>query len=205
MICENCNIDKFIGDDNLFVCPSCGEVSEDRFVDDVKFVNDTVVSSSTNSHSYKRSLHFLDVLRRLQNQEKTLVSQDVIQKLKNMFPSCPSKREIRKNIPRCYYRNIPQIMNLCWDVELPYFHQSLVCKMLDLFIKSLSACQNMSIKHFLHANYLIHQFLILLHQEQYLKFIPKMKNATTLQKYNSIWKMICEKNNWKNIPYNLEN
>lgn len=196
--CSECLLETLINDCGQNVCTSCGTVQEpiltiERNLDDI----------NTNEQSvYKRKNHFIDYIRRLQGQQKTVISNDIINELKKTFPIEPTPRQLRKSIPSCYCRSLNMIYNLCWGKELPHFMSTDVELFQKMFNKVTQVSKELyNLKHFFHIHYLLYQFCKLAKKEKYIKFIDRVKNIKTINRYNEMWKNICIKLNWLYMSY----
>lgn len=196
--CIECKKSSLINDQGQLVCTNCGTLQEAILVVEV----DKTELGHNSQSVYLRKNHFSDFLRRIQGEQKTVIPNDLITELKQKFTTEPSQRQLRKVLPKCYNRSIHLIYNLCWNKELPHFNSQDIERFQRMFNKVSEVSKQLyNLKHFFHIHYLLYQFCILLKTNQYIKFIDKVKNIKTINRYNTMWKKICEKLDWHYNPY----
>jgi len=163
--------------------------------------------------SYKRINHFSEWLNQIQGKETTDIPEEVFnkimlelnkQRIYNLASVTPLKiREIlKKHKINKYYEHIPYILNKITGIPNPHLNPELEEKLKNMFkeiqVPFLKYSPN-NRKNFLSYSYVLHKFIQILDQPEFLKNFPLLKSRDKLHQQEQIWKKICEDLNWKFI------
>jgi len=163
--------------------------------------------------SYKRINHFSEWLNQIQGKETTDIPEEVFdkimvelnkQRIYNLINVTTSKiREIlKKHKINKYYEHIPYILNKITGIPNPHLNSDLEDKLKNMFKEIQVPFLKYSPtnrKNFLSYSYVLHKFIQLLDETEFLKYFPLLKSRDKLHQQEQIWKKICEELNWKFI------
>jgi hypothetical protein len=163
--------------------------------------------------SYKRINHFSEWLNQIQGKETTDIPDEVFnkiivelskQRIYDLSSVTPAKiREIlKKNKINKYYEHIPYILNKITGIPNPHLNPDLEDKLKNMFREIQVPFLKYSPsnrKNFLSYSYVLHKFIQLLNEHEFLKYFPLLKSRDKLHQQEQIWKKICEHLNWKFI------
>lgn len=109
---------------------------------------------------------------------------------------------LKKNKINKYYEHIPYILNRITGRSTPQLTPELENKLRDMFRE----IQGPFIKHspknrknFLSYSYVLHKFLEILDEDEYIKFFPLLKSREKLYQQELIWEKICRELGWQFI------
>jgi|TARA_B110000977_G_C10975312_1_gene453969 hypothetical protein len=109
---------------------------------------------------------------------------------------------LKKNKINKYYEHIPYILNRITGRSTPQLTPELENKLRDMFRE----IQGPFIKHspknrknFLSYSYVLHKFLEILDEDEYIKFFPLLKSREKLYQQELIWEKICKELGWQFI------
>jgi hypothetical protein len=163
--------------------------------------------------SYKRINHFSEWLNQIQGKETTDIPEEVFnkimlelnkQRIYNLATVTPLKiREIlKKHRINKYYEHIPYILNKITGIPNPHLNPELEDKLKNMFkeiqVPFLKYSPN-NRKNFLSYSYVLHKFIQILDEPEFLKYFPLLKSRDKLHQQEQIWKRICEDLKWKFI------
>ena len=163
--------------------------------------------------SYKRINHFSEWLNQIQGKETTDIPEEVFnkimlelnkQRIYNLATVTPLKiREIlKKHRINKYYEHIPYILNKITGIPNPHLNPELEEKLKNMFkeiqVPFLKYSPN-NRKNFLSYSYVLHKFIQILDQPEFLRYFPLLKSRDKLHQQEQIWKKICEDLGWKFI------
>jgi hypothetical protein len=101
-----------------------------------------------------------------------------------------------------YYEHVPYILNRITGDPNPHLSPELEDKLKQMF-KEIQVpflkYSPLNRKNFLSYSYVIHKFIQLLNQDEYLKYFPLLKSREKLHQQEQIWKKICDELEWKFI------
>lgn len=163
--------------------------------------------------SYKRINHFSEWLNQIQGKETTDIPEEVFnkimlelnkQRIYNLATVSPLKiREIlKKHKINKYYEHIPYILNKITGIPNPHLNPELEDKLKNMFKEIQVPFLKYSPsnrKNFLSYSYVLHKFIQILGETQFLKYFPLLKSRDKLHQQEQIWKNICEDLGWKFI------
>ena len=160
--------------------------------------------------SYKRINHFSEWLNQIQGKETTDIPEEVFnsiilelskQRIYDLSTVTPLKiREIlKKNKINKYYEHIPYILNKITGIPNPHLNPDLEDRLKNMFREIQVPFLKYSPsnrKNFLSYSYVLHKFIQLLNEHEFLKYFPLLKSRDKLHQQEQIWKKICEHLNW---------
>ena len=110
--------------------------------------------------------------------------------------------ELKKNKINKYYEHIPYILNRITGKSTPQLTPELEEKLRGMF----KEIQGPFIKHspknrknFLSYSYVLHKFLEILEEDEYIKYFPLLKSREKLYQQELIWENICADLSWQFI------
>lgn len=160
--------------------------------------------------SYKRINHFSEWLNQIQGKETTDIPEEVFnsiilelnkQRIYDLSTVTPLKiREIlKKNKINKYYEHIPYILNKITGIPNPHLNPDLEDKLKNMFREIQVPFLKFSPsnrKNFLSYSYVLHKFIQLLNEHEFLRYFPLLKSRDKLHQQEQIWKKICESLGW---------
>ena len=212
--CKNCGHDVH---KSQSACYECATVCEETFLcdpslDDIKYKNEFMHYSNIPC-MYKRMNHFSEKLSQIQGKERTQLSDDLIQTLKNEIEKMKldidtlnpkqTKMLLKKLNKSKYYEHCNLITHKLNGYKLPLFTYEQEEKLKDMFNMIQKPFEKHSPpgrKNFLNYAYIFRKFLELLSYDEYLPFFSELKSRDKLYAQDEHWKLICNELNWEFIP-----
>ncbi len=162
---------------------------------------------------YDRSNHFKEILSQFQAKETTVIPQSVIEDIYNRIKkeritdmseiNYNKMREILKQLGYNRYFEHVQYINSIFGIKPPTMSEELQETLCILFIEIQEPwaihCP-MNRTNFFSCAYILYQLCVLLDQNQYLPYIPLMKDREKQLEQDLIWKKVCESLDWEFIP-----
>ena len=112
------------------------------------------------------------------------------------------KAILKKTKINKYYEHTPYILNRITGKSTPQLSPELEEKLRNMF----RDIQGPFIKHsppnrknFLSYSYVLHKFLEILGEDEYIKYFPLLKSREKLHQQDMIWKNICKELKWEFI------
>lgn len=215
----NPNICKFCGEetlyyyvnDSIFCCEKCNTV--EKVITDNEKPSYKDPPKEISYFSYKRINHYTEWLNQIQGKETTDIPDEVFESILKELKK--QRMEDTRNITRQkikeilkklkinkYYEHVPYILNRITGDPNPHLSPELEDKLKQMF-KEIQVpflkYSPLNRKNFLSYSYVIHKFIQLLNQEEYLKYFPLLKSREKLHQQEQIWKKICDDLEWKFI------
>lgn len=213
-MCKYCNTSEMneLTNDYLLCCPNCNAI--DYLMLDTDKPTYKEHHKEITYFSYNRMNHFSEWINQIQGKETTDIPQEVFDKIlmdtkryriDNLATLTYDKiKEIlKKNKLNKYYEHIPYIYNRITGKNNPFLTIQLEEKLKNMFMEIQTpflkyAPKNR--KNFLSYSYVLHKFLEILGEREYLSFFPLLKSREKLYQQEVIWKKICQDLNWQYIP-----
>lgn len=213
-LCPHCGCKDLtvIATEAISICPECATVQEVLVETDKPGFKE--VKSEVHYFSYRRSNHFQEWISQTQGREHTSIPDNVYhdiltelkkQKIENIASLKASKlKEIMKklNLNR-YFEHLSHILchlNGMTTVEMPVELENDMRRMFQLIQAPFLLHKPSGRKNFLSYSYVLHKFLQLLGEDDYLPHFPLLKSRQKLHAQDQIWKKICETLRWQFIP-----
>lgn len=208
--CITCNIPQIIDTMTCsYVCENCGRC------DSVSIHREKIPYGTKNNNelavfSYRRYDHFVEILNKFHNLNKSKVPLHIISLIKQEL----KKNKIETNKQSIlmilkttghtkYKSQVMQILHLLQNKKLPQLPLEIQQKMHIMF----KAIQQPFAKicptnrtNFLSYSYVIRKFLQILKQTEFIEYFPLLKSREKLYQQDLLWKKICEQLNWKFYP-----
>lgn len=101
-----------------------------------------------------------------------------------------------------YYEHIPHIIHRLNGMQMPHLSPELEERLKNMFkmIQTPFLKHSPLRKNFLSYSYVIHKFLQLLEEDEFLPCFQLLKSRDKLSEQDKIWKKICEELDWQYIP-----
>jgi hypothetical protein len=208
--CENGAMD-FLVNESIYVCTTCHTV--EKVITDNEKPSYKDPPKEISYFSYKRINHFTEWLNQIQGKETTEIPDEVfdeimkeLKKQRILDRSTITREKIKEILKKLkinkYYEHIPFILNRITGNPNPHLSQELEDKLKSMF-KEIQVpflkFSPLNRKNFLSYSYVIHKFIQLLGQTEYLKYFPLLKSREKLHQQETIWKKICEDLGWQFI------
>lgn len=163
------------------------------------------------SYAYKRINHFKEWLNQIQGKETTDVPDSVYDSImleirKEKIPNLANlkiakvKAILKKlKIHRCY-DHVPHIIYRLNGIPVPHMSPELEERLCHMFYQIQVPFMRHAPpkrKNFLSYSYVLHKFMQLLEQDQYLPSFPLLKSRVKLHNQDITWKKICDDLNWE--------
>jgi len=163
------------------------------------------------SYAYKRINHFKEWLNQIQGKETTDVPDSVYDSImleirKEKIPNLANlkiakvKAILKKlKINRCY-DHVPHIIYRLNGIPVPHMSPELEERLCHMFYQIQVPFMRHAPpkrKNFLSYSYVLHKFMQLLEQDQYLPSFPLLKSRIKLHNQDITWKKICDDLNWE--------
>jgi len=163
------------------------------------------------SYAYKRINHFKEWLNQIQGKETTDVPDSVYDSImleirKEKIPNLANlkiakvKAILKKlKIHRCY-DHVPHIIYRLNGIPVPHMSPELEERLCHMFYQIQVPFMRHAPpkrKNFLSYSYVLHKFMQLLEQDQYLPSFPLLKSRIKLHNQDITWKKICDDLNWE--------
>lgn len=194
------------------ICPSCGMETPVIQFNDAKSSNEI----SINKYSYKRVVHFLDKIRRLQACENTKIPQEIYNSIKleckkeHINVSDITIDKIRMYLAKYrytkYYDNAYQIYKHLTNKTILNNSENIEVQLVNKFTQveevydSEILINSKNRTNFINYKYILYKLCQLLNYNEYLEYIQLSKNKSKLQQLDSIWKQIVNILHWEYIP-----
>lgn len=212
-ICVHCNMSTkdILVNEGIICCRNCYTI--EHIITDNEKPSYKDPPKEISYFSYKRINHFSEWLNQIQGKETTDIPEEVFdkimlelnkQRIYNLVNVTTAKiREIlKKHKINKYYEHIPYILNKITGIPNPHLNSELEEKLKNMFkeiqVPFLKYSPN-NRKNFLSYSYVLHKFIQLLDEKEFLKYFPLLKSRDKLHQQEQIWKKICEELNWKFI------
>tara|TARA_B100000575_G_C23100450_1_gene634875 strand:+ start:269 stop:1417 length:1149 start_codon:yes stop_codon:yes gene_type:complete len=212
-ICQHCqskNINEYSHDGILF-CNDCNTI--EYIITDNEKPGYKEPPKEISYFSYNRINHFNEWIAQSQGKETTDIPEEVFDKIfmelkKNKVTNMATlnyekiRAILKKNKINKYYEHIPYILNRITGKSTPQLTPELEEKLRQMF----KEIQGPFIKHspknrknFLSYSYVLHKFLEILGEDEYIKYFPLLKSREKLYQQELIWEKICEELGWQFI------
>ena len=212
-ICQHCqskNINEYSHDGILF-CNDCNTI--EYIITDNEKPGYKEPPKEISYFSYNRINHFNEWIAQSQGKETTDIPEEVFDKIfmelkKNKVTNMATlnyekiRSILKKNKINKYYEHIPYILNRITGKSTPQLTPELEEKLRQMF----KEIQGPFIKHspknrknFLSYSYVLHKFLEILGEDEYIKYFPLLKSREKLYQQELIWEKICEELGWQFI------
>ena len=212
-LCVHCNMSTkdILVNEGIVCCRNCYTI--EHIITDNEKPSYKDPPKEISYFSYKRINHFSEWLNQIQGKETTDIPEEVFdkimlelnkQRIYNLVNVTTAKiREIlKKHKINKYYEHIPYILNKITGIPNPHLNSELEEKLKNMFkeiqVPFLKFSPN-NRKNFLSYSYVLHKFIQLLDEKEFLKYFPLLKSRDKLHQQEQIWKKICEELNWKFI------
>lgn len=196
----------------LRVCMECDAIED--IVTDNERPAKREFPKDTAGFSFKRLSHFNEWLSQIQGKEHAMVPDSaiglVMMELKKhnvVNASQVMARQIRVILKKLnmsrWYEHIPYIVSRIQGTPTDRLPPTLEDKLRCMFQKIQMPFVKYSPstrKNFLSYSYVLHKFMELLGEDQYLPNFPLLKSREKLQVQDMIWCKICNELNWEYIP-----
>ena len=212
-ICQHCqskNINEYSHDGILF-CNDCNTI--EYIITDNEKPGYKEPPKEISYFSYNRINHFNEWIAQSQGKETTDIPEEVFDNIfmelkKNKVTNMATlnyekiRAILKKNKINKYYEHIPYILNRITGKSTPQLTPELEEKLRQMF----KEIQGPFIKHspknrknFLSYSYVLHKFLEILGEDEYIKYFPLLKSREKLYQQELIWERICEELGWQFI------
>ena len=212
-VCQHCkskNINEYSHDGILF-CNDCNTI--EYIITDNEKPGYKEPPKEISYFSYNRINHFNEWIAQSQGKETTDIPEEVFDKIfmelkKNKVTNMATlnyekiRAILKKNKINKYYEHIPYILNRITGKSTPQLTPELEEKLRQMF----KEIQGPFIKHspknrknFLSYSYVLHKFLEILGEDEYIKYFPLLKSREKLYQQELIWEKICEELGWQFI------
>ena len=211
--CYYCNSENIneLANDGIIYCTDCDTIEYVLIDNERPSYKDPPKEISY--FSYNRINHFNEWINQTQGKETTDIPEEVFDKIylelkKNKVNNMATlnydkiKAILKKIKVNKYYEHIPYILNRITGRVNPQLTPELEEKLRNMF-KEIQvpflkhSPQNR--KNFLSYSYVLHKFLEILGEYQYLPYFPLLKSREKLHQQEQTWKKICEELNWEFI------
>lgn len=218
-ICMYCNSEKLnYVNEGVMTCTKCSEV--ERLIIDVENVNyrDNMIKKPI--FPYDREHHFNDWLNNYQTKDTTVITVDIIEKIKTKFKSLgytPIQiknlngkvyKEVLKSLKlQKYYKNISYVIAKINDIPAPSFTKDIENELKIRFKKTQEPFEIFKPKtriNYLSYTYVLYKLCEQLYYEglypnyqEHKKFFILFKNNKILKKQDIVWCNICNYNSKK--------
>ena len=208
--CNSENISELLNDGILY-CNDCNTI--EFILTDNERPSYRDPPKEISYFSYNRINHFNEWINQTQGKETTEIPEEVFDKIylelkKNKIDNMATldydkiKAILKKIKINKYYEHIPYILNRITGKINPQLNPELEEKLRNMF-KEIQvpflkhSPQNR--KNFLSYSYVLHKFLELLGEDEYLEYFPLLKSREKLHQQEQTWKKICEELGWQFI------
>jgi hypothetical protein len=212
-LCSYCNMatKDILVNEGIICCRNCYTI--EHIITDNEKPSYKDPPKEISYFSYKRINHFSEWLNQIQGKETTDIPEEVFdkimlelnkQRIYNLVNVTTTKiREIlKKHKINKYYEHIPYILNKITGIPNPHLNSELEEKLKNMFKEIQVPFLKYSPsnrKNFLSYSYVLHKFIQLLDEKEFLQYFPLLKSRDKLHQQEQIWKKICEELNWKFI------
>ena len=208
--CNSTNINELLHDGIIY----CSECSTIEFIlTDNERPSYRDPPKEISYFSYNRINHFNEWINQTQGKETTEIPEEVFDKIylelkKNKIDNVATldydkiKTILKKIKINKYYEHIPYILNRITGKINPQLTPELEEKLRNMFkeiqVPFLKHSPH-NRKNFLSYSYVLHKFLELLGEDEYLEYFPLLKSREKLHQQEQTWKKICEELGWQFI------
>ena len=212
-ICEFCGNGglQFHLNESIYVCDTCWTIQ--KVITDNEKPSYKDPPKEISYFSYKRINHYTEWLNQIQGKETTDIPEHVfeailveLKKQRITDLKVVTRQKVKDILKKLrinkYYEHIPFILNRITGNPNPHLSPELENKLKDMFREiqvPFLRYAPLNRKNFLSYSYVLHKFIQLLGQTEYLQFFPLLKSREKLMQQEVIWKKICEELNWKFI------
>jgi hypothetical protein len=212
-ICTNCCKGEYIinEEEGTYNCHNCGHFVL-QYVNTPKHFNNEAPGEVTYT-TYDRLIHFKEILSQFQAKETTKIPEEMVKNIANRIRKeritdiseidYDKMRDILRTLGYNHYFEHIQLINSIFGIEPPQMDKELYDTLCVLFMETrkpwaLYCPPNRT--NFFNYTYVLYQLCVLLGQQQYLPFIPMMKDPKKRLNMDVIWKQLCEHLDWEYIP-----
>ena len=208
--CNSENISELLNDGILY-CNDCNTI--EFILTDNERPSYRDPPKEISYFSYNRINHFNEWINQTQGKETTEIPEEVFDKIylelkKNKIDNMATldydkiKAILKKIKINKYYEHIPYILNRITGKINPQLNPELEEKLRNMFkeiqVPFLKYKKGIR-KNFLSYSYVLHKFLELLGEDEYLEYFPLLKSREKLHQQEQTWKKICEELGWQFI------
>ena len=208
--CNSENISELLNDGILY-CNDCNTI--EFILTDNERPSYRDPPKEISYFSYNRINHFNEWINQTQGKETTEIPEEVFDKIylelkKNKIDNVATldydkiKTILKKIKINKYYEHIPYILNRITGKINPQLTPELEEKLRNMFkeiqVPFLKHSPH-NRKNFLSYSYVLHKFLELLGEDEYLEYFPLLKSREKLHQQEQTWKKICEELGWQFI------
>ena len=213
-LCQACRKGELIpqDDEGILICnhPSCGKFVI-YVVENAKPANKEPPSEVSYT-AYIRLNHFKEILSQFQAKETTQIPQDVLDNIYSRIKkeriqlselNYERTREILRKLGYNKYFEHIQFINSMFGIKPPVMNEELHETLCVLFIeiqKPWAIHCPPERTNFFNYTYTLYQLCTLLDQNQYLPYIPLMKDREKQLEQDMIWKKVCQDLDWEFFP-----
>ena len=208
--CNSKNINELLHDGIIF-CTECNSV--EYILSDNEKPSYKEPPKEISYFSYNRINHFNEWIAQSQGKETTEIPEEIFDKIymelkKNKVTNMATldynkiRNILKKNKINKYYEHIPYILNRITGKSSPQLTPELEDKLREMFRQIQGPFLKHSPKNrknFLSYSYVLHKFLEILGEDQYIMYFPLLKSREKLHQQEQIWEKICEDLNWQFI------
>lgn len=194
-------------------CPQCGLCFADIDMEGTRSLTyEDELNNVTSTVTYKRQHHFSEWLSKVQAKNATHLPNDVIQNIlgeikKNRMAQesmeATDMRLIMKKLKYGkYYDCIAYITSEITGKAPPTIPYSLEVKLKSMFERIQEPFQRNcpeGRKNFLSYSFVVHKFLEILGEDEFLPLFPLLKSSDKLYMCDCLWRQICQEVSWEFI------
>ncbi len=212
-VCAFCETGEleFIMNESIYVCNVCHTV--EKVITDNEKPSYKDPPKEISYFSYKRINHYTEWLNQIQGKETTEIPDEIfdnimkeLKKQRIVDFKTITRQKIKDILKKLkinkYYEHVPYILNRITGNPNPHLSPELEDKLKAMF-KEIQVpflkFSPLNRKNFLSYSYVIHKFIQLLKQDEFLKFFPLLKSREKLHQQEQIWKKICDDLGWQFI------
>ncbi len=202
---------EFIMNESIYVCNVCHTV--EKVITDLAKPSYKDPPKEISYFSYKRINHYTEWLNQIQGKETTEIPDEIfdnimkeLKKQRIVDLKTVTRQKIKDILKKLkinkYYEHVPYILNRITGNPNPHLSPELEDKLKSMF-KEIQVpflkFSPLNRKNFLSYSYVIHKFIQLLGQNEFLKFFPLLKSREKLHQQEQIWRKICDDLGWQFI------
>ena len=212
-VCPYCNEGEleFIVNESISVCNNCHTV--EKVITDNEKPSYRDPPKEISYFSYKRINHYTEWLNQIQGKETTEIPDEIfdnimkeLKKQRIVDVKTITREKVKSILKKLkinkYYEHVPYILNRITGNPNPHLPPELEEKLKSMF-KEIQVpflkYSPLNRKNFLSYSYVIHKFIQLLGQTEYLKYFPLLKSREKLHQQETIFKKICDHLGWRFI------
>jgi hypothetical protein len=212
-LCSFCNEETlyYCVNESIFCCEKCYTI--EKIITDNEKPSYKDPPKEISYFSYKRINHYTEWLNQIQGKETTDIPDEIFENIMKELkiqriddPRIITRQKIKEILKKLkinkYYEHVPYILNRITGDPNPHLSPELEDKLKQMF-KEIQVpflkYSPLNRKNFLSYSYVIHKFIQLVNQEDYLKYFPLLKSREKLHQQEQIWKKICDDLGWKFI------